>query len=196
MLRWCVLFAVACDVGASHRAPPPPPPTPAPPAKPQVASVPDAWAVPPTVTPRHKHAVRTADLAKPDLGKIALPSHGVVLKTWGLGGEDTLILDSDAGTIRELEDVLGKPLADHRVVVAPAKITRTMAAAYAAWDEDQNGAMPDATDVREDLYILDGDEAFYLTGRPGGAGGARGRPAAGGARGRGGARAPGRGATR
>jgi len=178
MLRWCVPFAVACDAGAPHR-PPPPPPTPAPPAKPQVASVPDAWAVPPTVTPRHKHAVRTADLAKPDLGKIALPSHGVVLKTWGLGGEDTLILDSDAGTIRELEDVLGKPLADHRVVVAPAKITRTMAAAYAAWDEDQNGAMPDATDVREDLYILDGDEAFYLTGHPIGAYGTQGRPAAG-----------------
>jgi hypothetical protein len=175
MLRWFVLLVVACDAGAPPKPPLKADPPPAPVAKPQVAAVPDAWAVPPS---RHKHAVRTADLTKPDLGKIELPKRGVVLKSWGLEGESTLILDADAGTIRQLASLMDKKPFDHRRTVTPSLVTRTMAAANAAWDEDQNGAMPSATDIREDLYVLDGDEAFYVSGYPIGAYGTQGRPAA------------------
>ncbi|HEY6036676.1 MAG TPA: hypothetical protein VIV58_20505 [Kofleriaceae bacterium] len=172
-MRWLLVVLVACDAGS----PPKPPRTQdrvivAPAAK--VAAAPDPWVVP---TTRHKHAVRTADLSKPDLG-VDLPSHGVVVKTWGLGGDSTLILDSEAGTIRELANLMDKRPTDHRRTVTWPRISQAMAAAYAAWDEEPNGEMPIGTDVREDLYVLDGDEAFYLFGHPIGADGSKGRPAA------------------
>jgi hypothetical protein len=53
-----------------------------------------------------------------------------------------------------------------------------MIAATAAWAETPNGEMPTATDVREDLYVFDDDEAFYLSGHPIGANGTKGRPLA------------------
>jgi len=173
MVRWLVVLVVACDAGQ----PPKPPPKPVAPApKVQVAAVPDPWVVP-AATLRHKHAVRTADLKKPDLG-VALPNHGVVVKTWGLGGDSTLILDSDTNTIRELANLMGKAPTDHRRMIAPPHVVQAMNAAERAWDEDPNGDMPTATDVREDLYVIDGDEAFYLSGYPIGAYQGKGRPAA------------------
>jgi hypothetical protein len=177
MLRWLILLLVACDAGA----PPKPPPKPVTPvAKAQLAAVPDAWAVPPApaVSSRHKHGVRVADLTKPELGVVELPKHGVVLKSWGLEGDSTLILDADAGTLRERANLMDKAPFDRRRTITPALLARTMAAANAAWDEDQNGDMPSATDIREDLYVLDGDDAFYVSGYPIGAYGVKGRPAA------------------
>ena len=179
-MRWlflAVVAFVACDAGA----PPKPAPTPA--RKSEVSRTAPAVPVvtpPPALPPaaRHKHAILTVDLSKPDLGLAALPKHGIVVKTWGLGGDETLVLDSDAGTIRQLSNLMGKPPADQRRIVQPSRVQRAMQAAYAAWDEEQNGEMPRATDVREDLYVLDGDEAFYLSGYPIGADGTKGRPLA------------------
>ena len=175
MVRWLVLLLVACDAGQPAK-PPPKPEAVAPIPKVQVAAVPDPWVVP-AATARHRHAVRTADLTKPDLG-VALPAHGVVVKTWGLGGDSTLILDSDANTIRELASLMGKAPTDHRRMLTPSRVAQIMNVAERAWDEEPNGDMPQATDVREDLYVIDGDEAFYLSGYPIGAYQGKGRPAA------------------
>jgi hypothetical protein len=177
MLRWWLLLLVACDAGGKPKPAPAPPLAPSPGAKPVPAPPPvDAQAA--VIASRHKHSIRTVDLTKPDLGAITLPKHGIVLKTWGLGGDDTLVLDSDVGVIRQISNLMGKGHADHRLIVAPARVKATMATAYAAWDEEPNGKMPEATDVREDLYILDDDEAFYLSGYPIGAYGKQGRPLA------------------
>jgi len=175
MVRWLVLLVVACDAGSPPK-PPPKPEAVAPRPQVQVAAAPDPWVVPPT-PPRHKHAVRTADLTKPDLG-VELPKHGVVVKSWGLGGDSTLILDSDAKTIRELANLMGKAPTDHRRTITPSRVAQVIDVADRAWDEDPNGDMPQATDVREDLYVIDGDEAFYLSGYPIGADQGKGRPAA------------------
>ena len=177
MVRWLVLLLVACDAGA----PPKPAPQPVPPApNVHVAAVPDPWVVPPPPPAplRHKHGLRTVDLAKPDLGNVELPKHGAVLKSWGLEGDSTIILDSDAGTIHEIANLMDKKPYDRKLAITPVVVTRAMTALNAAWDEDQNGDMPSATDIREDLYILDGDDAFYVSGYPIGAYGVTGRPAA------------------
>ena len=177
MLRWTLVLLVACDAGA----PPKPAPKPAPkPDTPRTAAAPPIVTPPPAPPPaaRHKHVILTADLSKPDLDLATLPKHGIVLKTWGLGGDGTLVLDSDAGTIREIANWMGKPHTDHRRTLQRIMIDKAMQAAYAAWDEEPNGEMPTATDVREDLYVLDDDEAFYLSGYPIGADGTKGRPRA------------------
>jgi hypothetical protein len=171
MLRWTLIVLAACDAGTAAK----PAPKPEPPRTAVAPPVHVASAPPPA---RHKHGFLTVDLSKPDLGDITLPKHGVVIKTWGMGGDGTLILDRDAGTLRELTHWRGKPPGDHRRTITTTLLDRAMARAYAAWDEEPNGEMPVATDVREDLYVLDDDEAFYLSGFPIGANGTQGRPAA------------------
>ncbi|HET9987488.1 MAG TPA: hypothetical protein VFQ65_03190, partial [Kofleriaceae bacterium] len=133
-MRWLlvtVVALVACDAGA----PPKPKPTPKP-DTPRAAPVVPVVTPPPPRAARHEHVILTADLAKPDLDLAQLPTHGVVLKTWGLGGDDTLVLDSDAGTMRQISNLMGKTHSDRRRIVAPAKVKATMAAAFAAWDEE------------------------------------------------------------
>lgn len=62
--------------------------------------------------------------------------------------------------------------------LSPKRISDVMHLAFAASNED-GAAMPAATDVREDLYVVDGDEAFYLSAHPISAeAGMTGRPAA------------------
>ena len=177
-MRWpflAVVALVACDAGA----PPKPAPKPAPKPDPlRAAAAPVVVTPPPPPVARHKHVILTQDLSKPDLDLAKLPNHGVVLKTWGLGGDSTLVLDSDDGTIREISNLMGKPPTDRRRTLQRIMINKAMFAAAAAWDEEPNGEMPRATDVREDLYVLDGDEAFYLSGYPIGANGTKGRPLA------------------
>ena len=163
MLRWIPVLLVACDAGA------PPKPAPHPDPPPAAAALPASG--------RHKHAILTADLSTPSLA-VALPKHGVVLETWGPISEDTLVLDSDAGTMRQISDLVIKTHSDRRRIVAPAKVKATMAAAFAAWDEEPYGPMPSTTGVRNDLYVIDGDEAFYLSGTPIGGYGKTGRPLA------------------
>ena len=177
MLRCCVLLVVACDAGSPPKSPAPElPPTPV--VKAQVAAVPDPWAVPPPPATHHKHGVRRVDLVKADLGKLELPKHGIVFKSWGLGGDGTFVLDSDANTSRMISNLMGKPPTDRRRTLSPAVVKMAMTTAFTAWDEEPTGPMPSATDVREDLYILDGDEAFYLSGYPIAIGGESGRPRA------------------
>jgi hypothetical protein len=130
--------------------------------------------------PRHAHAIARRGLGLPDL-ELAdkdLPKHGVILKSWGLGGDSTLVVDRDAGTVRAITNLVGQGHKDRTRKLAPAKLEAVMTAANAAWGETPNGEMPDATDVREDLYVFDDDEAFYLSGHPIGAYGGKGRPLA------------------
>ena len=129
---------------------------------------------------RHPHAIPRSALGLPDLDlpNKELPKHGVILKAWGLAGDSTLVVDRDAGTVREITNMMRDGHKDRTRKLAPAKLEAVMAAANAAWGETQNGDMPDATDVREDLYVFDDDEAFYLSGHPIGAYGKQGRPLA------------------
>lgn len=130
--------------------------------------------------PRHPHAILRKDLATPDLRLPDgdLPKHGIVFKSWGMGGDSTLVVDHDTGRVRQIWNLVGRNHVDRTYDGDPAKLQAAMSAANAAWAETPNGDMPTATDVREDLYVFDDDEVFYLSGHPIGADGAKGRPLA------------------
>jgi hypothetical protein len=140
---------------------PPPPAPPAPPAPPP---------------PKHTHSIARSSLPTADT-KTRLPLHGVVVHSWGLGGDATTVIDADKTTIREVSNLMGKPPRDATFKGDAKQIKQIMELALAAWNED-GSAMPTATDVREDLYVLDGDEAFFLSGHPIAANGKTGRPLA------------------
>ncbi|MEO8549154.1 MAG: hypothetical protein ABI678_04255 [Kofleriaceae bacterium] len=129
---------------------------------------------------RHPHAIPRTDLGTPDLDLAPkdVPKHGAIVKSWGMGGDRTIIVDHEAGTVRVISNLMGKPHHDTTRKVAAPQLAAAMAAAIAAWAETPDGEMPTATDVREDLYVLDDDEAFYLSGHPIGADGTKGRPLA------------------
>lgn len=132
-------------------------------------------------SPRHPHAVPRGDLALPDLDLAAkdLPTHGAIIKSWGIGGYETLVIDRDKSTLRQISNVMNKPHFDKMRELPAAKTAAVMTAMEAAWAETQVGEMPTATDVREDMYIFDDDEAFYLSGHPIGGDSKQGRPLAG-----------------
>ena len=126
--------------------------------------------------PKHKHAVDRSTLQTP--GTTArLPLHGVAVHVWGLGGDQTIVIDSDKATVRQISNLMGKPPRDDMYEGNGKQIDQIMQLAFAAWDED-GSEMPMAPDIREDLYVLDGDEAFFLSGHPIAANGKIGRPLA------------------
>jgi len=61
---------------------------------------------------------------------------------------------------------MGEKPRDRTRKLDAAALDGVMAAALEAWHETATGPTPVATDVREDLIVLDGDEAFYLVGHP------------------------------
>lgn len=125
----------------------------------------------PTLTRSLAGSLPTADLPKP------LPLHGVVVRRWGLGGDETILVDSDKTTIREVANLMGKPPRDDTYKGDPKQIDQIMQLGLAAWKED-GSEMPTAPDVREDLYVLDGFEGFFTSGHPIAANGKTGRPVA------------------
>jgi hypothetical protein len=109
--------------------------------------------------------------------KTRMPLHGVVVHRWGLGGDETVVVDWEKRTIRVVSNLMGKPPRDDTYKGDVKQLAEIMQLAFAASTE-KNSDMPTATDVREDLFILDGEEGFYLSGHPISANGKTGRPAA------------------
>jgi len=135
-------------------------------ARPALTSLPVA------PTHRHGHAVARATLTMPDV-PTTMPQHGLVVHEWSPEIDMTIVIDADQSTSRVIangKDTTRKP--------APKQVSDLMHLAFAAWNED-GAVMQAPTEVREDLYILDDDEAFYLSGHPISAeAGKTGRPAA------------------
>jgi hypothetical protein len=135
---------------------------------------------PPLPTPpehKHSHAIDRATLQTSDT-QTPLPLHGLVVHRWDLAGDETIVIDSDQSTLRVVSNAIGKKQSDVTSKHDAKQLTDVMHLAVAAWHED-GAAMQAATDVREDLYVLDGDEAFYVSGHPISAeAGQTGRPAA------------------
>jgi hypothetical protein len=118
---------------------------------------------PPPPATRHKHSIASNNLGTRAL---PLPLHGVVVHSWGLGGDSMEVIDRDASTIRVVEDLVGKKPTDKTTKLDAKQLADIMDLGMAAWDEEMQGVMHVAPDVREDLYVLDGDEAFYVSGHP------------------------------
>jgi hypothetical protein len=112
-------------------------------------------------TTRHKHSI-----ARDMLGDTPLPLHGIVVRTWGLSGDSMEVIDRDASTIRIVENLMGKKPSDRTRTLDGKQLAELMDLGMAAWDEEMQGVMHVVPDVREDLYVLDGDEGFYLSGLP------------------------------
>jgi len=111
--------------------------------------------------------------------EVKLPRHGLVLRGWSLHAELTVTIDADAKTLHAHAISMNQPDDDRSRTLTDDELSRLMAAGNAAWDETPTGPMPHATDLREDLYVADGEQVFYLTGRPISAlGMPTGRPAA------------------
>ncbi len=88
------------------------------------------------------------------------------LHAWGLGGELSVMLDVDTTTLRIDRDMMGEKKTTRQRKVSPEESGRLMALGEVAWRETPSGEIERATDIREDLYVLDGDDAFYLSGYP------------------------------
>jgi hypothetical protein len=117
-----------------------------------------------TAKKRHLHSI-SRDAIQTD-SWAPMPKHGLMVRAWGLGGESVITIDSDAGTLQITRRTNSEHATDTTTKIEPAKIRSLMDLGVAAWDEEMQGVMHVAPDVREDLYVLDGDEAFYLSGHP------------------------------
>lgn len=134
---------------------------------------------PPAPAFRHPHAVKRAELVTPHTDPSVLPKRGVVVRTWSMGTEITIVIDRETSTLKTVTTEMSQKPSGHTRKLAPAKLDALVKAAEDAWHEDPTGPMAQATDIREDLIVLDDDEAFYLSGSPIHASGApTGRPLA------------------
>jgi hypothetical protein len=165
------ILLLACTHADEARRPPPTPPPPAPAFAPRPTTPP-----PPPAPHGRRHGVPRAQLGTSD----TLPTHGIVVHTYGIGGESIITIDRDAKTLHSWSTSMdeSKPRDRTRTLTADA-LAKLVEVADAAWAEDPTGPMAQATDIREDLYVVDGDDGFYLSGYPIHAFGApTGRPAA------------------
>ncbi len=99
----------------------------------------------------------------------ALPRHGVTLQVFGMAGDYILTIDFDARTARSVETntMLGDvPPTVKQFTLTPAQVAAFREASQSAKAVSPIPEPPHATDVREDLTVLDGDEVFYLMGHP------------------------------
>jgi len=113
--------------------------------------------------------VKTTELKTPDTDASVRPAHGVIVHTWGIATEILIVIDFDASTLRvkRVEDMRQPPIHDDQTTkIDSATVDVMKKAAFAAWHEDATGPTPQATDSREDLIVIDGDEGFYLSGYP------------------------------
>jgi len=114
----------------------------------------------------HVNAVARDQLMTPGTDPGVLPARGVVVHTWGLAGDTLIVVDRDARTLHLVENTIHQKDNDYTRSLAPSPFGRVIATAFDAWHETGAGPMPSATDIREDLIVLDGEEAFYLSGHP------------------------------
>jgi hypothetical protein len=152
------LVVLAVLVASCTKVEPTPPPAPPPAIAPR-----DEPVLPPAppLQPRRDTTTR----AKLRAGR-TLPVHGMFIHVWGLGGESRLTLDLDTTTLRLDADLMGEGKTTRQRKISPHESGKLMALAEAAWRETPSGPVETATDIREDLYVLDGDDAFYLSGYP------------------------------
>ena len=74
-------------------------------------------------------------------------------------------LDVDTTTLRRYTERMGEKTTQERKV-SPEEIQRLMALGEAAWRETPSGERALENDNREVLYVVDGDDAFFLLGNP------------------------------
>jgi len=125
-----------------------------------------APAVAPKPVFRNTHAIARKDLVTPHTDPALLPLHGVVAHAWGMNGDTLIAIDSDKSTVHVVSTIMSKKPVDKMFEAKFEKVDAVMKLALMAWHENPTGEMPSATDIREDLIVLDGDEAFYLSGHP------------------------------
>ncbi len=106
----------------------------------------------------------TTTRAKLDTGD-KLPAHGMVLAYRGFSNGSRLTLDADAGTLRLEKDSMGKVEPREREV-SREEISEIMALGEAAWREIPSGTPQVYNDYRQELYVLDGEDAFWVVGNP------------------------------
>jgi len=97
---------------------------------------------------------------------VPLPARGYALETSGIGGSDLEIIDSDARTFRVIVQGPNNEHLDRTVQLDEATARRLDLLAAHAWHEVPHGDMPSATDIMQDLFIVDHDDAFHLRGYP------------------------------
>lgn len=115
------------------------------------------------VPPRRDTLSRAELEKKRDTDPRALPRHGMVLHEWGMEGDSLIVLDADAQQLLARGNRPPKYPTQRTRTFDRARVDSMMRLGEAAWTEVQTGPMPDVTDVREDLFVLDGDVGFYLT---------------------------------
>lgn len=129
---------------------------------------------------RHAHAVPLATLltklqtSVPDYsvgsdgvtGK--LPVHGVMIFQGYIGHHTFITVDADASTLRvwSIEWGSSPVRRDSSRALAPGELSKLLELANAAWREDPVGPMLTVPDIVEELFVVDGDEGFYLAGEP------------------------------
>jgi hypothetical protein len=116
----------------------------------------------------HPHGLRRSklDSLHTFIDVHALPKRGIAVKVGGLDGDSEIIIDADAATLRERDELMSRKHSDTTRKLSAAQLDKLMKLADAAWREEPSGPMSDATDVREDLIVIDGDELFFLSGYP------------------------------
>ena len=121
---------------------------------------------------RHGHAIDRATLSTAAIPGTP-PVHGLVVRQLTTTSDQWIVIDADRNELRLIAN--GK---ETKRDVNPQAVLDLVHLAAFAWNEE-GAAMQVATDVREDLYVFDADEAFYLSGHPLSAEAAQtGRPAA------------------
>ncbi len=158
------LLVLAALVTACTKAEPTP--APAPPLAPAPAIAPRPVAPPPAPAPPSPPSQRRNTILRTKLAAGGMqPIHGLVLGFSGVGGHSRLTLDLATATLRRDRQFAGESKTQQRKV-SPYESSQLMALAEAAWREIPAGKPEFITDSREDLYILDGDEAFHVIGNP------------------------------
>jgi hypothetical protein len=164
------LVALLAVLAACEQGPPAPetrvePPAPAlttpapPPVTPPPVTPPPPPAPPPAKRP-HTQPRRSAHLND------ELPKHGIALHEYGMRGDDRVVIDADAKTLRYVEH---PTVTDHKPkdttrALTTAELARFTALADAAWREQPVGDTPRITDIRSHLEIADGDDVFVADG--------------------------------
>ena len=96
--------------------------------------------------------------------KDQLPRHGIALHVYGMLGDDLIVIDTDANTLRWAQHSTRadrKP-SDKTRPLTGAERTRFGRLADQAWRESPAGKEPRVTDVAEYLEIADGDDVFAV----------------------------------
>src|SRR5450432_85379 len=109
----------------------------------------------PAPATRHKHSIASNSLGS---NSPPFPLHGILVHSWGIAGDSTEVIDRDASTIRVVQNVMGKKPSDRTTKLDAKQLAELMELGMAAWDEEMQTVMHVVPDVREDLYVLDGDE--------------------------------------